>query len=90
MVRQIGCDPKFIPEGNNLNKTHHPEMGCSGDLSSTVTVHPVNVGTSCPGRKTGLAAVDVGHGGRSGRSSLRYGKHITWRRTTAIREFCGK
>ena len=86
MVGQIGDEPDW----ENLNKTHHPDMGCSGNLSPTVTVHPVNVGTSCPGRKTGLAAADVGHGGRSGRSSLRHGKHVTWRRATANREFGGK
>ena len=67
MVGQIGDDPIR----DNLNKTHHPDMGCSGDLSPTVTVHSVNVGTSCPGCKTGLAAADVGRGGRSSHSSLR-------------------
>ena len=69
-----------------LNKTYHPELGCSGSLSPTVTVQLVNVGTSCLGQRTGLAATDVRHEGRSSRSSLRYGKHTTWRRTTANRK----
>ena len=68
---------------SNQNKTYHPGMGCSGSLNPTVTVHLVNVGTSCLGRRTGLAAVDVRHEGRESRSSLRYGKHTTWRRTLA-------
>jgi hypothetical protein len=72
---------------DNLNKTLHPGMGCSGGLSPTVTVHFVNVGTSCLGGNTGLAAVDVRHEGRESRSSLRYGKHTTWRRTLAGRKF---
>ena len=66
-----------------LNKTCHPDMGCSGNLNSSGTVYLVNVGTSCIGRRTGLAAADVMHGGRNGRSSLRYGKHTTWRRAVA-------
>jgi len=58
-------------------------LGCSGSLNPTVTVHLVNVGTLCLGRKTGLAAVDVRHGGRESRSSLSQGKPDTWRRTLA-------
>ena len=53
-----------------INKTSHPELGCSGDLNPTVTVHSVNVGTSCFGLMTGLAEVDVKHEGREIRSSL--------------------
>lgn len=53
------------------NETSHPELGCSGSLNPTVTVHLVNVGTPYFGRKTGLAAVDVKCGGRSSRSSQR-------------------
>lgn len=66
-----------------INKTFHPELGCSGDLNPTVTVHLVNVGTSCIGRKTGLAATKVIHEGRESRSSLSQGKPDTWRRTQA-------
>jgi hypothetical protein len=70
-----------------IHKTCHPELGCSGSLSPTVTVHFVNVGTPCFGETTGLAAAEVEHGGRESRSSLRYGKHTTWRRTLASRKF---
>jgi hypothetical protein len=73
-----------------LNKTYHPELGCSGGLNLTVTVHLVNVGTLCLGRMTGLAAVDERHKGRESRSSLRYGKHTTWRRTLASLKFWRK
>ena len=69
------------------NKTFHPDMGCSGSLNPTVTVHLVNVGTSCIGRRTGLAAADVIHGGRESRSSLSQGKPDTWRRTLASVKF---
>jgi hypothetical protein len=34
-----------------IHKTLHPELGCSGDLNLTDTVHSVNVGTSYLGRK---------------------------------------
>ena len=72
--------------GDQIHKDSCPELGCNGDLSSVETVYPVNVGTLCSGHKTGLAAVEVGHRGRSSRSSRRYGKHVTWRRTTANRQ----
>ena len=55
---------------DQIHKDSYPELGCSGNLSLVVTVHPVNVGTSCFGRETGLAAVEVKHEGRSSRSSL--------------------
>jgi hypothetical protein len=71
----------------NQNKTFHPDLGCSGSLSPTVTVHFVNVGTSYPGRMTGLAAADVGYEGRDSRSSLSGGKLHTWRRAVASRKF---
>jgi hypothetical protein len=32
-----------------IHKSFHPDMGCSGSLPSTATVHLVNVGTSCLG-----------------------------------------
>jgi hypothetical protein len=70
----------------DLNKTYHPELGCSGSLNPSETVYLVNVGTSHLGCKTGLAATDVGCEGRNSRSSLRYGKHITWRRAVASRK----
>lgn len=70
-----------------IHKTCHPDLGCSGSLSPTVTVHFVNVGTSCLGGNTGLAAVDVRHEGRESRSSLSGGKLRTWRRTLAGRKF---
>ena len=66
-----------------IHKTFHPDMGCSGSLNPTVTVHLVNVGTSSIGRKTGLAAVEVIGEGRESRSSLSQGKPDTWRRTLA-------
>ena len=65
------------------HKTYHPDLGRSGSLSSTETVRFVNVGISCLGGNTGLAAVDVRHGGRESRSSLSQGKPGTWRRTLA-------
>jgi hypothetical protein len=68
---------------SQIHKTSHPELGCSGDLNLTVTVHPVNVGTSCFGGYTGLAAVDEKHEGREIRSSRSQGKPDTWRRTLA-------
>jgi len=49
---------------DQIHKDSYPELGCSGDLNPTVTVHLVNVGTSCLGGNTGPAAVDVRHGGR--------------------------
>ena len=69
-----------------IHKTCYPELGCSGNLNSSGTVYLVNVGTSCIGGRTGLTAADVIHGGRNGCSSLRYGKHITWRRAVASRK----
>ena len=66
-----------------IHKTCYPELGCSGNLNSSGTVYLVNVGTSCLGGNTEPAAVDVRHGGRNSHSSLRYGKHITWRRAVA-------
>lgn len=36
--------------GDQIHKDSCPELGCSGNLSLVVTVHPVNVGTSCFGR----------------------------------------
>lgn len=56
--------------GDQTNEDFYPELGCSGDLNPTDTVHSVNVGTSCFGRETGLAEVDVKHEGREIRSSL--------------------
>ena len=72
---------------DNLNKTLHPDLGCSGSLSPTVTVHFVNVGTSCFGQMTELAVAEVEHGGRESRSSPRHGRHATRRRTLASRRF---
>ncbi len=34
---------------DQIHKDSYPDLGCSGDLSSVVTVHLVNVGTSCFG-----------------------------------------
>jgi hypothetical protein len=62
-------------------------VGCSGSLNSTVTVHLVNVGTPCIGRKAGLAAADEMHGGRENRSSRSRGKPDTWQRILASRKF---
>ena len=62
-------------------------LGCSGSLTSTETVHLVNVGTPYLGRKTGLAAVDVRYGRRENRSSLSRGKLDTWQRILASRKF---
>ena len=72
--------------GDQIYKDSYPNLGCSGNLSLVVIVHPVNVGTLFSGLMTGLAAVDVENRGRSSRSSQRYGKHITGRRTTANRK----
>lgn len=90
----LGYKPSTSVEGvrndkmrDQIHKDFHPELGCSGGLNLTDTVYLVNVGTSCLGRKTGLAATDVRYEGRSSRSSLRYGKHATWRRTIASRKF---
>lgn len=76
---------RSVKTGDQIHKDSCPDLGCSGDLSFVV-VHPVNVGTSCFGRKTGLAAVDVKHEGRSSRSSRSEGKPRTWRRTTVNRK----
>ena len=70
-----------------IHKTLHPKPGYSGSLNQTVTVHFVNVGTLCVGRKTGLAAVDVRHRGREDRSSRSRGEPDTWRRILASRKF---
>jgi hypothetical protein len=90
MPLAIGVQAKTSAEGaesekmiGRIHKTYHPNLGCSGSLSSTETVHFVNVGTSCFGGNTGLAAVDVRHEGRESRSSLSQGKPDTWRRTLA-------
>jgi hypothetical protein len=69
--------------GDQIHKDSYPELGCSGDLNLTGTVHSVNVGTSRLGRKTGLAATEVRREGREIRSSLGYGKHTTRRRNLA-------
>jgi hypothetical protein len=69
--------------GDQINKDSYPETGCSGDLNLTDTVHPVNVGTSYLGRKTGLAATEVGYEGREIRSSLSQIRSGTWRRNLA-------
>ena len=63
---------------DQIYKDSHPELGCSRILNPTVTVYFVNVGTSCLGLMTGLAAVDVRHEGRKSRSSLSQGKPDTW------------
>jgi hypothetical protein len=68
---------------SQIHKTIHLELGCSGDLNLTGTVHPVNVGTSCSGLWTGLAAVEVEHEGREIRSSLSQIRSGTWRRNLA-------
>ena len=68
---------------DQIHKDFHPELGCSGDLNLTVTVQPVNVGTTHLGRKTGLAATDVGCVGRETRSSLSQIRSGTWRRSRA-------
>ena len=72
---------------DQIHKDSHPELGCSRILNSTVTVYFVNVGTSCLGHMTGLAAVDVRYEGRKSRSSLSVGKPHTWRRALASRKF---
>ncbi len=68
---------------DQIHKDSYPELGCSGNLSLVVTVHPVNVGTLFSGLMTGLAAVDVECRARSSRSSLSGGKPRTWRRAVA-------
>ena len=85
-----GCKPCTSAEGvrnekigDQIYKDFYPELGCSGNLSPTGTVHLVNVGTSYIGQGTGLAAVEVIYGGRESRSSLSQGKPDTWRRTLA-------
>ena len=90
MPLAIGYKPCTSAEGaesgkmiGQIHKTYHPDLGRSGSLSSTETVRFVNVGTSCLGGNTGLAAVDVRYGGRESRSSLSQGKPGTWRRTLA-------
>lgn len=90
----LGYKPSTSIEGarsekmrDQTHKDSHPGLGCSGSLNPTVTVHLVNVGTPYLGYMTGLAAADVRCGGRESRSSLRYGKHTTWRRTLASRKF---
>jgi hypothetical protein len=40
-----------VKMGVQTHKDSHPELGCSGDLNPTDTVHSVNVGTSCFGCK---------------------------------------
>jgi hypothetical protein len=54
----LGCNPCTSSEGatcekmgDQIHKDSYPELGCSGDLNLTVTVHSVNVGTSCFGGK---------------------------------------
>ena len=89
----LGYKPCTSAEGaesekmiGRMHKTYHLDLGCSGSLSPTETVHFVNVGTSCfgwKGKPTGLAAVEVKHEGRESRSSLSQGKPDTWRRTLA-------
>jgi hypothetical protein len=69
-----------------IHKTYHP-LGCSGSLNPIATVHLVNVGTPCIGRKAGLAAADEMHGGRENRSSRSQGKPDTGRRILASRKF---
>ena len=68
---------------SQIHKTFHPELGCSGDLNLTDTVHLVNVGTSYLGLRTGLAATDVRYEGRGIRSSLSQVRPGTWRRNLA-------
>ena len=86
----LGYKPSTSVEGvrsekmrDQIHKDSHPELGCSGCLSPTETVHLVNVGTPYIGQRTGLAAVEVIYGGRESRSSLSQGKPDTWRRTLA-------
>jgi len=91
----VGYKPSTSAEGarsekkmaGQIHKTCHPNLGCSGSLSPTVTVHFVNVGTPCFGQMAGLAAAEVEHGGRESRSSQNQGKPDTWRRTLASRKF---
>ena len=52
-----GCKPSSSIEGatsekmaGQIHKTCHLELGCSGSLNPSVTVHLVNAGTSCFGR----------------------------------------
>jgi hypothetical protein len=86
----MGCKSCAFAEGamsdkmkDQIHKDFHPDLGCSGSLNPTGTVHSVNVGTSYLGHRTGLAATDVRYEGRESCSSRRYGKHTTWRRTLA-------
>lgn len=71
---------------DQIHKDSCPELGCSGNLSLVVTVHPVNVGTLFSGLMTGLAAVDVENRGRNSRISLSGGKPRTWRRAVVSRQ----
>ena len=74
-----------------IHKTSYPELGCSGNLNPSETVHLVNTGTSYfdgmdmnnHAHSIGLAAVDVKYEGRNSRSSLSEGKPRTWRRAVA-------
>ena len=86
----MGCKPCAFAGGatsdkmkDQIHKDFHPDMGCSGSLNPTGTVHSVNVGTSYLGHRTGLAATDVRYEGRESCSSLSQGKPDTWRRTLA-------
>jgi len=74
---------------DQIHKDSHPDMGCSGSLNPTETVHPVNVGTSCFGLLTGLAVVDVKHEARRIHSSRSQRKSDTWRRNLANQRFKG-
>ena len=42
-----------VKMGDQIHKDSYPELGCSGDLNLTDTVHSVNVGTSCFGCERG-------------------------------------
>jgi len=74
---------------DQTHKDSYPDMGCSGSLNPTGTVHLVNVGTSCFGPRTGLAAVDVKHEARRIHSSRSQRKSDTWRRNLANQKFKG-
>ena len=74
---------------DQIHKDSYPELGCSGDLNPTVTVHLVNVGTSCFGLRTGLAAVDVKHEARRIHSSQSQRKSDTWQRNPANQKLKG-
>jgi len=75
--------------GVQTHKDSHPELGCSGDLNPNRYSTPCERGNFMYRSyyMTELAAVDVIHEGRESRSSLRYGRHTTWRRTLASRMF---